>query len=88
MALFGLFSYLFLNWRDKDLTAKYLKQGYRYFKRRKTFSRFYCKHKALVEKYSVSLKTFLQPGISEPEFYGDLVYRFVGKSFREIQKTN
>ena len=25
---------------------------------------------------SVSLKTLLQQGISEPEFYGDLVYRF------------
>ena len=33
----------------------------------------------LLEKYSVSLKTRLQQGISEPEFYGDLVYRF-GKS--------
>ena len=36
-----------------------------------------------VEKYSVSLKTRLQQGISEPEFYGDLVYRFrkiLGKS--------
>ena len=33
--------------------------------------------------YSVSLKTLLQQDISEPEFYGDLVYRFriiVGKS--------
>ena len=30
----------------------------------------------LVGKYSVSLKTLLQQGISEPEFYGDLVYRF------------
>ena len=38
---------------------------------------------SLLEKYSVSLKTLLQQGISEPEFYGDLVYRFrkiVGKS--------
>ena len=38
---------------------------------------------ALVEKYSVSLKTLLQQGISELEFYGDLVYRLrkiVGKS--------
>ena len=43
----------------------------------------YRRHSALVEKYSVSLKTLLQQGISEPEFYGDLVYRFrkiVGKS--------
>ena len=38
---------------------------------------------ALLEKYSVSLKTLLQQGISEPEFYGDLEYRFkktIGKS--------
>ena len=36
----------------------------------------------MLEKYSVSLKTLLQQGISEPNFYGDLVYRFrkiVGK---------
>ena len=47
------------------------------------FRKFYCRHSALLEKYSVSLKTLLQQGISEPEFYGDLVYRFrkiVGKS--------
>ena len=34
-------------------------------------------------KYNVSLKRLLQQGILEPEFYGDLVYRFrkiVGKS--------
>ena len=49
---------------------------------RKAFSKFYRRHSALLEKYSVSLKTLLQQGISEPEFYGDLVYRFrkiVGK---------
>ena len=37
----------------------------------------------MVEKYNVGLKTLLQQGISEPEFYGDFVYRFrknVGKS--------
>ena len=47
------------------------------------FSKFYRRHSALLEKYSVSLKTLLQEGISEPEFYGDLVYSFrkiVGKS--------
>ena len=50
---------------------------------RKAFSKFYRRHSALLEKYSVSLKTLLQQCISEPEFYGDLVYRFrkiVGKS--------
>ena len=58
-------------------------QGYRYFKLRKVFSKCYRRHSALVEKYNVGLKTLLQEGISEPEFYGDLVYRFrklVGKS--------
>ena len=67
----------------KALTAKLLRQGYRYFKLRKVFSKFYRRHSALVEKYSVSLKIFLQQGISELEFYGDLVSRFrksVGKS--------
>ena len=70
-------------YRNKALTAKLLRQGYRYFKLRKAFSKFYRRHSALLEKYSVSLKTLLQQGISEPEFYGDLVYRFrkiVGKS--------
>ena len=61
------------NYRNKALTAKLLRQGYRYFK---LFSKFYRRHSALLEKYSVSLKTLLQRGISEPEFYGDLVYRF------------
>ena len=64
------------NYRNKALTAKLLRQGYRYFKLRKAFSKFYRIHSALQEKYSVSLKTLLQQGISEPEFYGDLVYRF------------
>ena len=71
------------NYRNKALTAKLLRQGYRYFKLRKAFSKFYRRHSALLEKYSVSLKTLLQQGISETEFYGDLVYRFrkiVGKS--------
>ena len=57
----------------KALTAKLLRQRYRYFKLRKVFSKFYGRHSALVEKYSVSLKTLLQQCISEPEFYGDLV---------------
>ena len=64
------------NYRNKALTAKLLRQGYRYFKLRKAFSKFYRRHSALLEKYNVNLKTVLQQGISEPEFYGDLVYRF------------
>ena len=82
------------NYRNRALTTKLLRQGYRYFKLRKAFSKFYRRHSALIEKYSVSLKTLLQQGISEPEFYGDLVYKFrknVGKSnfseqFRKINR--
>ena len=71
------------NYCYKALSAKLLRQVYRYFKLRQPCSKFYRRHSALVEKYSVSLKTLLQQGISEPEFYGDLVYSFrkiVGKS--------
>ena len=34
------------NYRNKALTAKHLRQGYRYFKLRKTFSKFYRRHSA------------------------------------------
>ena len=30
----------------------------------------------VVSKYNVGLKTLLLQGLSEPEFYGDLVYKF------------
>ena len=36
-----------------------------------------------MSKYNVGLKTFLPDNLSEPEFYGDLVYKFrkkVGKT--------
>ena len=44
------------NNRNKSLTAKLLKQGYRYHKLRKAFSKFYLRHFELIEKYHVSLK--------------------------------
>ena len=58
------------NGRNKAFTAKLLRQGYRYHKLRKTFSKFYHRHSRLEEKYNVSLRKLLQQGISEPEFYG------------------
>ena len=61
---------------NKSLTAKLLQQGYRYHKLRKTFSKFYRRHNELVFKFNVGLKTLLHQGLSEPEFYGDLVYKF------------
>ena len=70
--------------RNGALTARLLGRDYRDFKLRGVFSGFCRGYGLLVEKYSVSLKTLLQQGMSAPEFYGDLVYRFrkiVGKSF-------
>ena len=79
---------------DDFLTAKLLKQGYIYPKIRKAFSKFYHRHSELIVKYNIGLKTLLQQGISEPIFYGDLVYKFkriVGKlnfsdQFKKIVK--
>ena len=67
---------LHLSISNKSLTAKLLQQGYRYNKLRKTFSKFYRRHYELVSKFGVGLKTLLHQGLSEPEFYGDLVYKF------------
>ena len=63
------------NNRNKFLTAKLLKQGYRYHKLRKAFSKFNRSHFEVIEKYHVSLK-LMQQGICNPEFYRDLVYKF------------
>ena len=85
------------NARNKSLTAKHLQQGYRHHKLRKTFSKFYRRHYELVSKFNVGLKTLLHQGLSEPEFYGDLVYklkkRIVNRAdfcdqFRKIFVTN
>ena len=71
------------NTRNKGLTAKLLRQGYRYHKIRKAFSKLYRQRFDMVSKYNVGLKTLLLEGLSEPEFYGDLVYKFkkiIGKN--------
>ena len=59
------------NARNKSLTAKFIQ----HHKLRKTFSKNR-RHYELVSKFSVGLKTLLHQGLSEPEFYGDLVYKF------------
>ena len=41
------------------LTAKLLKQGYRYHNIRKAFSKFYYRHSELIVKYNIGLKTLL-----------------------------
>ena len=65
------------------LDIKVNSDSYRYHKLRKTFSKFYRRHFDIVSKYNVGLKTLLLQGLSEPEFYGDLVYKFrkiIGKN--------
>ena len=62
--------------RNKVLTAKFVRQGYRYHKIRKAFSKFYRRHLDIVSKHNVGLKTLLLQGLSEPKFYGNLVYKF------------
>ena len=64
------------NTRNKILTAKLLRQTYRYHKFRKAFPKFNRRHYVLVSKFNVGLKSLLKQGLSEPEFYGDLVYKF------------
>ena len=53
------------------LIVKILKQGYRYHKIRKAFSKIYHRHSELIVKYNIGLETLLQQGILEPIFYGD-----------------
>ena len=43
--------------RNKCLTAKLLKQDYRYHKLRKAFSKFYRRHNELISKFNVELKS-------------------------------
>ena len=70
------------NIRNKVSTAKLLRQGYRYHKFRKAFSKFYRRHSDIVLNI-IGLRALLLQGLSEPEFYGDLVYKFrkiIGKN--------
>ena len=54
-------------------TAKVLKQEYWYHKLRKGFSKFYRRHNELISKFNIGLKSLLHQGLSESEFYGDLI---------------
>ena len=78
------------NNKNLFLTAKLLKQGYRYHKIGKAFSKFYHRQSELIIKFNIGLKTLLQQGISVPMFHGDLSYKFkriVGKqNFSDLFK--
>ena len=62
------------NTRNKLLTQKLLKQGYRYHKLLKTFSKFYRRYYDLISKIQIGVKSLLRQELWEPDFYGDLVY--------------
>ena len=61
--------------RNKLLTQKLLKQGYGFHKLHKTFLLFYKRYYYLISKNQVGLKSLLRQVLSEPEFYGDLMYK-------------
>ena len=42
---------------------------------RNTFSKFYRRYYDLISKFQVGLKSLLRQGLSEPDFYGGLVYK-------------
>ena len=59
-------------------------------------SKFYWRHYDLVSKFNTGLKSLLHQGLSESEFYGDLVYKFrklVGRNdfydqFKKIKESD
>ena len=52
------------NTHNKLLTQKLCKQGYRYHKLRKTFSKFYRQYFDLMYKFQIGLKSLLRQGLS------------------------
>ena len=63
------------NERNRIITEKLLRQGFRYDKLRKTFSKFYHRNPSIISKFNCNLKLFLRHGISHPDFYGDVMYK-------------
>ena len=41
----------------------------------KHFLKFYCQYYDLISKFNIGMKSFLRKEVSEPEFYGDIVYK-------------
>ena len=56
----------------KILKVTYILQANRV---NKTFSKFYRRYFDLISKFQVGLKSLLRQGLSEPDFYGVLVYK-------------
>ena len=63
------------NERNLHLTEKLLKQGYRYHKLLKTFTKFFHRYNVLVHKFGATCRSLIRNGISHPRFYGNIVYK-------------
>ena len=63
------------NARNKRLTATLYNKGIGIINFKKTCSKFYRRLFELVSKYNTGFRSCLQQGLSEPEFYGNLVYK-------------
>ena len=72
-----LTSTLEINCKLRNFLNKYVLKRvcYRNDKFRKTFSKFYGRFYDSISKFQVGLKSLMRQGLSEPEFYGDLVYK-------------
>ena len=70
---------IFTSYFSEFINQVAIKFGSAFLKRKKKYRR----HFDIVSKYNVGLKTLLLQGLSEPAFYGDLVYKF-----RKIIGTN
>ena len=63
-------------WVLIQITSKLLAHGYRYYKLRKTFGKFFRSYSGLLSKFGgISFKEYDSVGISHPVFYCDLVYK-------------
>ena len=77
------------NTRNKLLTQKLPKQGYRYHKLCKTFFKVYRRFYDLICKFQIGLKSLLCKGLSEHLFYGNLVdnlKKIVGSKYSHYEK--
>ena len=64
------------HYKNLQITSKLLSQGYRYHKLRKTFGNFFRSYSELLSKFgAIRFQEYVTKGISDPVFYGDLVYK-------------
>ena len=69
-------SVFYFHSKNLQITSKLLTQGYRYHTLRKTFGKFSRSYCELLSKFgAISFQEYVSKGITDPVFYGDLVYK-------------